>query len=231
MHTIKPFLFSVGIHTALIALLLGGLSILYKSKPPIEEKISLKIVLHPTATEQIRPIQPPLVPPKPLLPTPVPKPIQPQVIAPHKTPIIAEIKPTRPTQLSPTPVITTPPVVSKAPVAAPVVSVAKAPPAPPPPEPKQEYKYPHKSQAQSILKENIVCTKNMKRLKLRGTVFLSFDLTPEGEAKRVTVTQSSGNEILDEAVTQQIKTIAPLLPKPAETITFSSFDMEFKGCQ
>lgn len=197
-----------------------------KKEPPIEEKISLKILLQPSIPTQTHPIQTP-----PLTAVPkAPEPIQPQVLIPSKTPIIPMVKPTKPTQVSPAPVITATTVVSKAPEAAPAVSV-KAPPAPPPPEPKQEYKYPHKSQAQSILKDNIVCTKNMKRLKLRGTVFLSFDLTVEGEAKRITVTQSSGSEILDEAVTQQIKTIAPLLPKPAETVSFNSFNIEFKGCQ
>ena len=198
-----------------------------KKEPPIKEKISLKILLQPSTPTQTHPIQ---TPPLTAAPPKVPEPIQPQVIIPPKTPIIPMIKPTKPTQVSPAPVITATTVVSKAPEAAPVMSV-KAPPAPPPPEPKQEYKYPHKSQAQSILRENIVCTKNMKRLKLRGTVFLSFDLTPEGEAKRISVTQSSGNEMLDEAVTQQIKTIAPLLPKPVETVSFNSFNIEFKGCQ
>lgn len=188
------------------------------------EKIKFKVLLHSQEPQSDTPLIQSVHPIKKTV-QPIPQPIHSPTPPPVKTsPLVAN----KPTQISQQP----------APSIAPSTPVTKAEPfpvatpkTPPPPEPKPEYKYPHKNEAQSILKQNIVCTKNMKRLKLSGIVFLSFDLSPDGEAKHITITQSSGNELLDEAVEQQIKTLAPLLPKPAETVPFRSFSIEFKQCQ
>lgn len=188
------------------------------------EKIKFKVLFQSQEPQSTTPIIQPMHPiEKKVQPTPQPK--HSQTLTPVKT---LPLTPSKPTQTLQQP----------APSIAPTTPVTKAdslpitvPKTPPQPEPKPEYKYPHKNEAQSILKQNIVCTKNMKRLKLRGVVFLSFDLSPDGEAKHITITQSSGSELLDEAVEQQIKTLAPLLPKPAETVPFSSFSIEFKQCQ
>lgn len=198
-----------------------------KKIPPPEVRIAISLQTLPTIEPKSVPKPSPIVQQTPIKPKEL---INKPQITPTPTPPAPVIAPSRPITASvPVPaVVQTPQAPIKVPIAEPIV--AKAPP-PPKPEPKAEYKYPHKSQAQSILKDNIVCTKNMKRLKVRGTILLSFDLTPEGDAKRITVTQSSGNDVLDESVTQQIKTLAPLLPKPAETVTFDSFAIEFKGCQ
>ncbi len=223
MRTTNPFLLSVGIHLTLVALIIGALSVEHKTILNTPEKISLKILLdspkllstapivhlNEPIQERIKTTPQSKIPEKPIIQKILaPAPIMPPTITPQTTPIIT------PSAL-----------VTKAESLP--ISVPKA----PPPETKEEYKYPHKNEAQSILKQNIVCTKNMKRLKLRGVVFLSFDLSPEGEAKHITITQSSGSEFLDKAVEQQIKTLAPLLPKPAETVPFSSFSIEFKQCQ
>lgn len=195
-----------------------------KSALSSPEKITLRVLFRSQEPTSETPLTQPIHTVQKTM-QPVPQTKQIPMLTSVKTPPLAPNKPTL-TSLQSVPMITPSTSATQA-VPVPVAT----PKAPLPPEPKPEYKYLHEKEAQSILKQNIVCTKNMKRLKLRGTVFLSFDLSPEGEAKRITVTQSSGSEILDEAVEQQIKALAPLLPKPAETVPFGSFSIEFKQCQ
>ena len=71
----------------------------------------------------------------------------------------------------------------------------------------------------------------MNRLKLRGTVVLSFDLSQNGEILHIQINESSGSEILDSSVEQQIKSISPAFPKPEETVTFKKVPFEFKQCK
>lgn len=229
MRTTNPFLISVGIHLTLFALSIGALSVLHKTLPIPVEKIKLKILI-PSSEPEISvppaPIQPPQPAMKTVPPSPVPETQQPRVITPSKPPVITESKPIIPS-FHPSVPLSVPPSVVKTQEVIP----SAAPKAPPPPPPvKEDYKYPHKSNVESLLKQNIKCTKNMNRLKLRGTVVLSFDLMQNGDIVNTKINESSGNEILDASVEQQIKAIAPMFPKPEETVTFKKVPFEFKGC-
>jgi len=187
-----------------------------KKEPPIEEKISLKILLQPSTPTQTHPIQ---TPPLTAAPPKVPEPIQPQVIIPPKTPIIPMIKPTKPTQVSPAPVITATTVVSKAPEAAPVVSVVKAPPAPPPAAKAVEnYEEENLGKIRNILADRLKYPKNALRLKQQGDVSVAFTLSPDRTVSQISITQSSGFEILDDAARTLIETTAAEFPKPSKTV-------------
>ena len=223
MRATNPFLISVGIHLTLFALVIGALSVLHKTMPMPSEKIKLKILMQPDeATLSTPAIQPPQPSPKMLEPTPVPKAIEPRIITPRiitdNRPIIQSVPHTIPAAV-PIPVTKTPDVI---PVATPKT--------PPPTPVKEEYKYPHKETVDSILSRKIKCTRDMNRFSLRGTVILSFDLTQNGEAINIKIDESSGSERLDHAVEQQIKSIAPMFPKPDETVSFRKNEFEFKGC-
>jgi TonB family protein len=220
----NPFLLSIGIHLTLIALLFGAINVVRKTIPVTQEKIRIKIL---TQSEVSTPSEPIVQPPQPKIikPTPsVPKATQPLVTTPPKR--ISENKPITPTIQQPMP-IKVPVIVSKAPEVTPVV----VPKSPPPPPPKEEYKYPHKNSVESLLKQYIKCTKTMKHLRLRGTVIFSFDLTPNNDIINTKIEESSGNEILDNSVEPQIKSIASMFPKAEETVTFKRVPFEFKQCQ
>jgi len=190
-----------------------------KKPPPIEEKISLKILLQPTAVSQPHPIQVPPIAPK--LPAPMPKPIQPQIIIPPKTPLIPMIKPTKPTQVSPAPVIATPPLVSKAPETAPV-SLVKAPPAPPPPPKVQEnYEEENLGKIRSILVDRLKYPKNALRLKQQGEAIVTFTLGTDRSVSQVTLTKSSEFELLDDAARNLIESSASEFPKPSKSVRIS----------
>ena len=225
MRATNPFLISVGIHLTLFALVIGALSVLHKTMPIPSEKIKLKILIpssEPEILAPLLPIQPPQPIPKTLEPTPTPKATEPRIITPRvvieNKPIIPSVQHTIPAAV-PIPVTKTPDVI---PVATPKT--------PPPTPVKEEYKYPHKETVDSILSRNIKCTRDMNRFSLRGTVILSFDLTQNGEAINIKIDESSGSERLDHAVEQQIKSIAPMFPKPDETVSFRKNEFEFKGC-
>lgn len=191
----------------------------HKKEPQIEEKISLKILPHPSTPEQIRPIQPPPVAPKPPLPSPAPKPIQQQVTTPPKTPMMSEIKPMKPMQVSPTPVITPSPVVSKIPEATPVVSVAKAPPIPPPaPKAAEHYEEENLGKIRNLLADRLKYPKNALRLKQQGEASIAFTLNPDRTVSQISITQSSGFEILDDAARTLIEATASEFPKPSKPV-------------
>ncbi|HBM34841.1 MULTISPECIES: TonB family protein [unclassified Sulfuricurvum] len=226
MRATNPFLISVGIHLTLFALVIGALSVLHKTMPMPSEKIKLKILMQPDeATLSTPAIQPPQPSPKTLEPTPTPKATEPRVVTPLAPRVVTENKPIIPSvqHTIPAPV---PIPVTKTPDVIPVAT----PKTPPPTPVKEEYKYPHKETVDSILSRKIKCTREMNRFSLRGTVILSFDLTQNGEAINIKIDESSGSERLDHAVEQQIKSIAPMFPKPDETVSFRKNEFEFKGC-
>jgi len=225
VRTTNPFLISVGIHLTLFALMIGALSVLHKTMPMPSEKIKLKILMQPDeATLSTPAIQPPQPIPKTLEPTPISKAIEPRVVTMPAPRVITENKPIIQS------VQHTIPVAVPIPVTKTVDVVPVATPKAPPPPVKEEYKYPHKKTVDLILFHNIKCTRDMNRFHLRGRVILSFDLTQNGEAINMKIDESSGNERLDQAVQQQIKSIAPMFPKPDETVSFRKNEFEFKGC-
>ena len=227
MRATNPFLISVGIHLTLFALVIGALSVLHKTMPMPSEKIKLKILIPSSEPEILAPAAA-IQPPKPITktePTPTPKATEPRVVTPLAPRVVTENKPIIPSVQHTIPVAVPTPVTKTVDV----VPVA-TPKAPPPTPVKEEYKYPHKETVDSILSRKIKCTRDMNRFSLRGTVILSFDLTQNGEAINIKIDESSGSERLDHAVEQQIKSIAPMFPKPDETVSFRKNEFEFKGC-
>lgn len=215
----RAFLLSIGIHTALLTLLLGALSVIHKKVPPIEEKISLKILLQPTAPEQTPPVQTLAVPPK--TPIAIQKPTQPKVITPPKIqPTVETATPApAPKVIAQIPQLTTP-VISKAPISEP--SVVKTPMVQtkelPPKHQKEEYVYAHASKVQEILNQRKIFPKMASKLKQYGEVTIGFDFTPNGEANNIRVLKSSGYDSLDDAAKELIKSSVSLFPKPLETV-------------
>jgi protein TonB len=204
----------------LIALFAGGLSVIRKQEPKIEEKISLNILFHPPVSAETHPVQPTIKPiPEPPKATPEPKLIQPRTIIPPK------IQPTvQSTAAIPKVIIPTPqppePAISKTQTNEPteVKAPVTQPKEQPPKRPKDEYVYAEKAKVQEILDQRKIFPRIASKLKQYGEVTVSFDFTPSGEANNIRIIKSSGYDSLDDAAKELIKTSVSLFPKPRENV-------------
>lgn len=220
MRTPNPFLISLGIHLTLFALSIGALSVLYKSVPMAPEKIKLKLLIPSSETDIVVPPVP-LKPQQPITKTVVkpvhtPKPEQPSVITPpkptlfpQKTPVVATIQPSAP--------VSVPIPSAKAAEAIPVA----APKAPPPPKVQENYEEDNLGRIRSILADRLKYPKNALRLKQQGEAIVTFTLAPSREVSQITITQSSGFDLLDDAARNLIESSASEFPKPSKSVRIS----------
>jgi len=215
MRPANPFFLSVGIHLTFLALAIGALSVLHKTMPMPSEKIKLKILIQPDETIlSIPAIQPPQPIPT-LEPTPSPKAIEPRVVTPpvprvvtENKPIISAVQQTIPVSV-PTPVKT----VDVVPVATPK--------APPPPKVQENYEDVNLGRIRSILAERLKYPKNALRLKQQGESIITFTLDADRSVSQITVSQSSGFELLDDAARDLIESSASEFPKPSKSVRIS----------
>lgn len=180
--------------------------------PP--EKITLKVLLHSVEPPVSAPETPPAEPsPKTVEPIPVPKPEMPRIVTPPKPHMIAQSKPTVPI---PQEIPTTPPVTApKTPEASPV-TLQKAP--PPPPKAQENYEEENLGRIRAILAERLKYPKNALRLKQQGEVSVTFTLGTNRDVSQITITQSSGFELLDDAARSLIENSANEFPKPSKSV-------------
>lgn len=181
--------------------------------PP--EKITLKILLHPTEPTESVPETTPSEPlPKTAEPIPVPKPEIPRIITPPKPHVIAQSKPTIPTPQN-IPTVTPPAALPKTPEAA-AAAAPKAP--PPPPQAQENYEEENLGRIRAILAERLKYPKNALRLKQQGETSITFTLGTNREVSQITITQSSGFELLDDAARSLIENSANEFPKPSKSV-------------
>lgn len=179
--------------------------------PP--EKITLKILLHSPVVST--PEAPPTDPsPKTVEPIPVPKPEKPRIITPPKPTEIAQSKPTIPTPQN-IPAVTPPAALPKTPEAAPA-ALPKAP--PPPPKAQENYEEENLGRIRTILAERLKYPKNALRLKQQGETSVTFTLGTNRDVSQITITQSSGFELLDDAARSLIENSASEFPKPSKSV-------------
>lgn len=211
MHRYRSFGASLAIHLLIAA---AGWSAYqaFKTPPPVETRLSLSLASYtPLRTEAIA--QNPTVtpPPKPQETPTIPKQptTQPSIAA--KVMSAAVPAPAKPLQSAAS---VTP---SPAPIVAPAVrQEVKA--APPPPPTEEKYEEENIAKIRAILAERLKYPKNALRLKQQGEVKVTFTLTPSREVGALSVTQSSGFEMLDEAACDLIETSASEFPKPQKSV-------------
>lgn len=212
----RPFIYSLAIHSVLLAVLIFTLS--PDSKKETRKLLKLQMItLSPSPAVVSKPSTPqPTVPTKPI-PVQKIKPLT-QVTVP-----ITAVKP-----LLPTPVITpirtpsAPVVQTIAPVETPKAVYI------PTPQPQaqsvnveKEFLDAHLGKIRALLIQNLKYPKNAQRLKMQGEVRVSFRLKSDGSVENIEVIQSSGFELLDEDAKALIKDTAPQFPKPTKSITLS----------
>lgn len=220
MRTTNPFLISVGIHLTLFALSIGALSVLHKTMPIPVEKIKLKILI-PTSEPEVSapptPIQPQQAVMKAVVPeAPVPETQKPRVITPPKPSVIPKNAPVTPMFQPPVPVAAPTSVVKTA-----EVIPAAVPKAPPPPKVQENYEEENLGRIRSILADRLKYPKNALRLKQQGESTVTFTLGTDRTVSQITISQSSGFELLDEAARSLIESSASEFPKPSKSVRIS----------
>ncbi len=213
MRFTNPFFLSVSIHLSLITLVIGALSVVQKTIPIPSQKVPIKILINiPESAPQVRiipqhskSIQQPVEPsPEPNQPQ-IPKPLITQVLVPSKPTITAP-------QPMPQPV-SVPKAVEPTPIAPPKVS--------PPPKVEENYAEENLGRIRTILSERLKYPKNALRLKQQGESIVTFTLETDREVSQITITQSSGFELLDDAAKELIEISASEFPKPKKSVRIS----------
>ncbi|MDP3290707.1 MAG: TonB family protein [Sulfuricurvum sp.] len=208
-----PFILSVGIHLTLAALIIGAASAVHKILPVVPEKTTLKILFH--TPESVLSV-PAIKPSEPIQqkeePIPLPKPKQPQTLTPLKTPVLVQSKPT---VVAPQ----TTPTITPA-TKTPEITVQVTPKAPPP-KVEENYAEENLGRIRTILAERLKYPKNALRLKQQGETTVTFTLDTNRDVSQITITQSSGFELLDDAAKGLIESSANLFPKPAKSVRIS----------
>jgi periplasmic protein TonB len=214
VHTVRPFLLSVAIHAALGALLVGALFSVQKRIPLPPEKIALKLFEPPQ--EDSQPLRPAAVPEPIFEPIPLPKPQQ-SIPKPLQT---APVQ-TKPFAQPHTPAAPAPVVAPKTVEPAPAAPIKATPPPPPPPKIEENYAEEHLGRIRTILNERKTYPKNARRLNQQGDVTVTFTLSTQGEASAITITESSGFDLLDNAAKELIISCASEFPKPKKSVRIS----------
>jgi len=222
VRTLQPFFLSIAIHSALIALAIGLMSIVYV-RYPSEEKIVLNLLTlppsQPNNTIQEQPSEP-VKPIKPIPSAPIKKPAPSPIKRPNKA---AESIPEKlATQPSSATIINSVPETVSSSVPAPGANADIIQPQrfTPPPIQKAEEKYEeiHLDEIRTLLAQRLRYPKNARRLNQQGDVSVTFTLSQSGEVSQIAITKSSGFELLDNAAVSLISSCAPEFPKPSKTI-------------
>lgn len=219
VRTAQSFFISVGVHLGIAALFMTAATVIHKNLSSSPEKTKIKILLNAPQPSSV-PAIPPVAQPKVQEPIPTPQPqkmpTQPEIAPQVKTPLPVQAKPA-PAVTQPTPVFAPPVPKAAEPVA---VTVPKTPSAPPP-KVEENYEEENLGKIRSILAERLKYPKNAARLKQQGECMVTFTLEPSREVHQITLTQSSGFELLDNAAKELIETSANEFPKPKKSVRIS----------
>lgn len=214
MRTTQSFFLSIGIHFGIAALLIGAVSIVHKKVLTVPEKIKLKILLNAPEPANAPPVEHLATPQKIQQPIQKSQP-QPEVIPQIKTPLPIQNKTVVPAVQTTQAVI---PLTPK-PAESVIVAAPKAPPSPPKVE--ENYEEENLGKIRSILAERLKYPKNAQRLKQQGECVVTFTLEPSREVHQITLTQSSGFELLDDAAKELIENSSSEFPKPKRSVRIS----------
>ncbi len=218
MHTANPFLLSVGIHLTLAALIIGALSVVYKTVPIAPEKIALKILMQPPMYEASVPMAQPKQQPLQKNIQSAPIPVVSRVMPQTKKPALEQTKPIATVPQQSIPVFTAPAVTSKIPDAIPA-TVPKA--SPPQPTKAENCEEENLGRIRTILMERLTYPKNALRLKQQGEAIVTFTLESNREVSHISISKSSDFELLDDAAKNLIIHSASEFPKPSKAVQIS----------
>lgn len=184
--------------------------------PTEPKKISLRVLLQSPSTETAISPQPLTIPvPKPIPTAPILKPVEP--ISQVKKNAIEQNKPIIEAPLQ---------TATNAPAAIPPKAQEINPPiasklSPSAPKQQENYEEENLGRIRSILMERLVYPKNAVRLKQQGEATVTFTLEANREVSQISITKSSGFELLDDAAKNLIINSAGEFPKPSKAVRIS----------
>lgn len=93
--------------------------------------------------------------------------------------------------------------------------------APPAQKQQEHYEEENLGRIRSILMERLTYPKNALRLKQEGEATVTFTFETDREVSQISISKSSGFELLDEAAKKLILSSAAEFPKPSKTVRIS----------
>ncbi|ADR32755.1 TonB family protein [Sulfuricurvum kujiense DSM 16994] len=221
MRSANSFFISVGIHLSLAALMIGTLSAVRKNTPAAEEKMVLNLLTQTPAPKFPEPVAKPQPPVQPKVPLPAVKPPEARPVPQPKKTVTEQSKPFMNTPVQTAPlapnVSSVPPArVTEQPIQPQAIKAV-------PPAQKQQERYEEENlgRIRSILMERLTYPKNALRLKQEGEATVTFTFEPDREVSQISITKSSGFDLLDEAAKNLIISSASEFPKPSKTVRIS----------
>lgn len=217
----KSLILSVAIH-CLILFLFGLITLVPPSVPKTQ---SIKIKLYNPTHQIAKPHQEPIIVPQPVSAQP-PKPIIPQKI-PIQNPVATPV----PSVITPVPVVKTAAKNVEIPISKPIETPISIPSKPAPvvkapdePKPDPKVKEEYIAYLRQMIDERKNYPKNAKKLRQMGTVKVKFTLLRDGTIKNVSMADSSGFELLDQAATDLLENLSHVRAFPKE-IPQNSLDL------
>lgn len=192
---------------------------MHKTVPTVQEKIALNLLMQPPAHEPSTPvIQPqPIVQTK-VLPSSV-KPLEPRPVLQPKKAITEQNKPL--ISIPTAPAVLNVPSVPLAKISEQPIQPSTAKAAPSAPKQQENYEEENLGRIRSVLMERLIYPKNALRLKQQGEAIVTFTLETTREVSQITISKSSGFELLDDAAKNLILSSASEFPKPSKTARIS----------
>lgn len=213
MRTANPLFLSIGIHLSLAALMIGALSAMHEIIPTEPTKISLRVLIQSPTTQTAVPTQP-LITPVPKTIPPTSKPVQPinqveKSVTVQNKPDIEAPQPIAPaaTVVSSKVQDINPPITPKA--------------SPSVPKQQENYEEENLGRIRAILMNRLIYPKNAVHLNQQGEVSVTFTLETNREVSQITITKSSGFDLLDDAAKKLILSSASEFPQPSKTVRIS----------
>lgn len=217
----KSLLLSVAIH-CLILFLFGMITLVPPSVPKTQ---SIKIKFYTPAQQITKSYQEPIIMPKPVSEQ-LPKPVIPQKM-PTPNPVITPV----PSVINPAPVVKPVTKTIEVPISKPIETPVSIPSKPAPvikaleePKPDPKVKEEYIAYLRQMIDERKIYPKNAKKLRQMGTVKVKFTLLRDGTIKNVSMADSSGFELLDQAATDLLENLAHVRAFPKE-ISQTSLDL------
>jgi len=221
VRSANSFFISLGIHLSLATLMIGTFSAVRKSMPVAEKKIVLNLLTQTPAPKFPESAAKPQPTVQPKISQPIVKPREARPVPQPPKKVIEQSKPLMNTPAQTAPIAPNVPTVPPARVSEqPVQSqVTKA--VPPVQKQQEHYEEENLGRIRSILMERLTYPKNALRLKQEGEATVTFTFETDRAVSQISISKSSGFDLLDEAAKNLIMSSASEFPKPSKTVRIS----------